>query len=63
MEYIRDLIRSMTKNSGDYEEKYLKIKFNLDDKLPLSKMIEGPSLIIVARVVFMKIIDIIHKLL
>ena len=53
----------MTKNSGDYEEKYLKIKFNSDDKLPLSKMIEGPSLIIVARVVFMKIIDIIHKLL
>ena len=31
---IRDLIRSITKNSDDYDEKYMKIKFNLDDKLP-----------------------------
>ena len=29
---IRDLIRSITKNSDDYDEKYVKIKFNLDDK-------------------------------
>ena len=27
---IRDLIRSITKNSADYNEKYMKIKFNLD---------------------------------
>ena len=32
---IRDLIRSVTKNSVDYDEKYLKIKFNLDDDLSL----------------------------
>ena len=25
---IRDLIRSITKNSDDYNEKYMKIKFN-----------------------------------
>ena len=25
---IRDLIKSMTKNSGDYDEKYMKIKFD-----------------------------------
>ena len=25
---IRDLIRSMTKNSGDYDEKHMKIKFD-----------------------------------
>ena len=31
---IRDLIRSITKNSNDYDEKYVKIKFNSDDKLP-----------------------------
>ena len=37
---IRDLIRSMTKNSVDYDEKYMKIKFNSDDQLPLNKMIE-----------------------
>ena len=28
---IRDLISSMTKTSDDYDEKYMKIKFNLDD--------------------------------
>ena len=31
---IRDLIRSVTKNSNDYDEKYMKTKFNLDDELP-----------------------------
>ena len=36
---IRDLIRSITKISDDYDEKYIKMKFNLDDKLPLNKMI------------------------
>ena len=34
---IRDLIRSITKNSDDYDEKYMKIKFNSDDELPLNK--------------------------
>ena len=34
---IRDLIRSTTKNSDDYDEKYMKIKFNLDHELPLNK--------------------------
>ena len=28
---IRDLIRSITKNSDDYDEKFMKIKFNSDD--------------------------------
>ena len=37
---IRDLIRSVTKKSDDYDEKYMIIKFNSDDKLlPLNKMI------------------------
>ena len=36
---IRDLIRSMTKNAGDYDEKYVKIKFDLDNDLPLNKTI------------------------
>ena len=34
---IRDLIRSITKNSNGYDEKYMKIKFNSDDELPLTK--------------------------
>ena len=49
---IRDLIRSITKNSGAYDEKYMKIKFNLDDELPLNKMIEIPSMTIVVRDIF-----------
>ena len=48
------LIKAMTKNSDDYDEKYMKIKFNLDDKLPLNKMIETSSMIIVFRTVFHK---------
>ena len=37
---IRDLIRWMTKNLDNYDKKYMKIKFNLDDELPLNKKIE-----------------------
>ena len=39
---IGDLIRSMTKNSDDYDQEYMKMKFNSDDELPLNKMIEIP---------------------
>ena len=28
---IRDLIRLITKKSDDYDEKYMKVKFNSDD--------------------------------
>ena len=49
---IIDLIRSMSKNSDDYDEKYMKIKFNLDDELPLNRMIEILIMIIVVSAVF-----------
>ena len=49
---IRDLIRSITKNSDDYDEKYVKIKFNLDVELPLNKTIEILSIIIAVRAIF-----------
>ena len=39
---IRDLIRSITKNSDDYDHQYMKIKFNSEDKLSLKKAIEIP---------------------
>ena len=52
---MRDLIRLITKNSGDYDEKYMKIKRHSDDELPLNKTIEIPSMTIVLRAVFMKI--------
>ena len=49
---MRDLIRSITKNADDYDEKSMKVKFNSDDKLLLNKMIEIPNMIIVVRAVF-----------
>ena len=48
----RDLIRSVPKNSDDYDEKYIKIKFDTDDKVPLNKTIEIPVMIIVVRAFF-----------
>ena len=33
---IKDLICSVTKNSDYHDEKYMKIKFNSDDVLPLN---------------------------
>ena len=47
-----NLIRSITKNSDDFDGKCMKIKFNSADELPLDKMIEIPSMTIVARSVF-----------
>ena len=34
---IRDLIKSVNKNSDHYDKKYMKIKFNLDGEFPLNK--------------------------
>ena len=49
---IRDLVRLITKNSDHFDEKYLKIKFNWDDNLPLNKTTEILSMIIAVRAVF-----------
>ena len=49
---INDLIRSITKNSNDYDEKYMKIKLDSDEEFPLNKRIEIPSMIIVVRAIF-----------
>ena len=49
---IRDLIRSITKNLDDYDEKYLKIKFDSDVNLSLNKAIEIPIVTIVVPAVF-----------
>ena len=46
---IRDLVRSITKNSDAYDEKYMKIKFNLDDDFPLNKMLEVCNMIMIVR--------------
>ena len=43
---------SITKNSDDYDEKYMKIKFNLDDELSLNKTTEISTMTIVVRAIF-----------
>ena len=48
-------IRSIPKKSNDFDEKYLKIKWmvnQLDDDLPLNKMIEIYNVVIVVRAIF-----------
>ena len=49
---IIDFTRSITKDSDDLDEKYMKIKFDQDDDLPLNKMIEIYDVTIAVRAVF-----------
>ena len=49
---IRDLVRLITKNTDDFDEKYMKIKFNSDDALPLNKTMKIPTMTIVVRDIF-----------
>ena len=51
---IKDLIRSITKISDEYDEKYMKIKFNSDKELPVNKTTKILSLIIPFRAVFLE---------
>ena len=44
----------MTKKSDDYDENIWKSNWLQNDELPLNKMIEIPSMIIVTRAVFHK---------
>ena len=51
---IRDLIRSINKNSDDCDKKYMKIKFNSNDELPLNKTIDIPIMKIIVRAIFLR---------
>ena len=51
---IRDLIRVVTNNSNDCDEKYMKIKFNLHNNLSLTKTLKLYNTVIVLRSVFHK---------
>ena len=50
--YGLKLIRSITKNSDDYDVKHMNIKFDSDDDLHLNKTIEIPIVTLVIRAVF-----------
>ena len=49
---IKDLIRSKSNNSENYDEKYVKIRLNLDSDLRLNKTFQFYGMIIVVRSVF-----------
>ena len=49
---IKHLIRSITKIFDDYDEKYMKVKFNSFGELPVNKKIKILSMIIVVGAVF-----------
>ena len=57
-----DLIRSITNNSDDYDEQYMKIKFNSDAVLPLNKTLEIHNMVIVVTFAFLEATNIIHKI-
>ena len=49
---IKDLIKLVTKNPDDHDEKYMKIRFNSDNELPVNKTMENPTMTVVVRAVF-----------
>ena len=49
---IRDLTGLVTNNSDNYDQNYMKIKFNLDKDLALEKTLELHTMVIVVRFVF-----------
>ena len=51
---IRNLIRSITKNLDNSDEKYMKIKLNSDEDLPPNKTIIISTITIVAEAIFLK---------
>ena len=54
MELNQRFRRSGTKNSDNYYEKYMKIKFHSYGKLHLNKKIEISSMMIVVRFIFLQ---------
>ena len=42
----------MTNTPGDCHEKYMKLKFNLDDNFPLNEILKLHNLTIVVRFIF-----------
>ena len=49
---IKDQIKIITNKSNDYNEKYIKIKYNSDDDLSPKKMLELYNMETVVRVAF-----------
>ena len=54
---IEDLIRSISNNCNNYDERYMKTKFNSADGLPLKKKLEFHHVVIVVKSVFFFNVD------
>ena len=51
---IRDKIKKVSSDECDYEKDYMKVKFNSDDNLPLSKQLKFHNMTVTIRSVFEK---------
>ena len=51
---IKDLFKSITNASDNYDENYMKIEFNQDGDLRLNKMLKLYDMVIVVRSVFLE---------
>ena len=51
---IKDQIKKINWQLGEYDKDYMKIKFNLDNNLPLNKIPKFCILIIIIRNIFKK---------
>ena len=49
---IKDLFRSTSNSSDNYDGKFMKIRFSSDDDLPLKKTLKLHNIIIVVKPVF-----------
>ena len=49
---IRHVIRSIINSKDSYDKKYIKIKFNSDDDLPLNKTLKDGDIVVVVGPVF-----------
>ena len=59
---IKNLLKKINDKPGNYDEKYMKIKFNSDDNLPLNKISMIHNMTIVIRdLFFKKMVNIILK--
>ena len=54
-------LKLKTNNRDNFDEKYMKIKFNSDDDLPLKKALQLCNVIVVVRSVFLMTTNAIHK--
>ena len=56
---IKYHIKKINDNDSEYEKDYMKIKFNTGDDIPLNKVLYFPTITVIIRCIFEKIVNII----